>query len=684
MSVENASPKPSAVRTGLSTGQRFAIMIGAFVAGLAVFAALALQASSRVAVNGPIYQRIAANKDMVADILPPDAFAIEAYLTALQLPDASDRPALAGHLDELGKKFEASHQGWAKRLPPGPIADAAAEAHRTGSAFLDVLRREVLPPLLAGNDAAGRQALTKVGAVFKAHREAIDRLAELGDKATAADEAEAKASLSAFVWKVLLLAGLVALAVGLLAAAIARRLQRSLHALAAQAATISGGVMEGRLNVRGDAGQVDAEFRPIVEGMNETMEAFAKPLAMTVEYVTRTSKGDIPPKITDEYRGDFNQIKDAFNTCIDAVNALVADAGILAKAAVEGRLATRADAGRHQGDFRRIVEGVNAAIEALVGHLDAMPVPGMVVDRDLKVLFMNAAALHVAGKSKAEVLGQRCSDLFRTGDCTTERCACSRAMREDRVASSETVARPSSGEYEIAYSANPIRDGDKVIGAFEMISDQTAVKSALRATQKVSDFQGRCTSRVVTALEALSRGDLTADATIESGDQDTADAARSFGTIGAAISRSVEAVRALTADADRLAQAAVAGQLKTRADAGKHQGDFKKIVEGVNQTLDAVMAPIDESARVLELLAGRDLRARVHGKFQGDHARIKESVNGTAWPSTTRWPRWPTPSSRSPPPPPRSPPPPRPSPPAPPSRPPPWRRPPAPSTPSPA
>ena len=65
---------------------------------------------------------------------------------------------------------------------------------------------------------------------------------------------------------------------------------------------------------------------------------------VSAEYVDRISKGDIPPKITDEYKGDFNEIKKNLNACIDAVNALVADANNLEQAAVEGRLATRADA----------------------------------------------------------------------------------------------------------------------------------------------------------------------------------------------------------------------------------------------------------------------------------------------------------------------------------------------------
>ena len=45
-----------------------------------------------------------------------------------------------------------------------------------------------------------------------------------------------------------------------------------------------------------------------------------------------------------------------------------------------------------------------------------------------------------------------------------------------------------------------------------------------------------------------------------------------------------------------LSQAAVEGKLSTRADASKHEGDFRKIVEGVNDTLDAVIGPLNVAA----------------------------------------------------------------------------------------
>ena len=106
--------------------------------------------------------------------------------------------------------------------------------------------------------------------------------------------------------------------------------------------------VKGQLATRADAGKHGGDFRKIVEGVNATLDAVIGPLNVSADYVDKISKGNIPPRITDNYNGDFNTIKNNLNTCIDAVNALVADANMLAQAAVEGKLATRADAAKHR------------------------------------------------------------------------------------------------------------------------------------------------------------------------------------------------------------------------------------------------------------------------------------------------------------------------------------------------
>ncbi len=133
---------------------------------------------------------------------------------------------------------------------------------------------------------------------------------------------------------------------------------------------LSVAAVEGRLATRADASKHYGDYRKIVQGVNETLDAVIGPLNVAAKYVDQISKGDIPEKITDTYNGDFNTIKNNLNQCIDAVNNLVGDANLLSVAAVEGRLATRADASKHYGDYRKIVQGVNETLDAVIGPLN--------------------------------------------------------------------------------------------------------------------------------------------------------------------------------------------------------------------------------------------------------------------------------------------------------------------------
>ncbi len=149
-------------------------------------------------------------------------------------------------------------------------------------------------------------------------------------------------------------------------------LMTNLVALADDAEMLTKAAVEGRLETRADASKHQGEFRKIVQGVNDTLDAVIGPLNFSAGYVDRISKGDIPPKITDNYNGDFNTIKINLNRCIDAVGAMIADTAMLSKAAVEGRLETRADVAKHQGDYRKIVQGVNDTLDAVIGPLQLL------------------------------------------------------------------------------------------------------------------------------------------------------------------------------------------------------------------------------------------------------------------------------------------------------------------------
>lgn len=89
----------------------------------------------------------------------------------------------------------------------------------------------------------------------------------------------------------------------------------------------------------------------------------------------------------------------------------------------------------------------------------------------------------------------------------------------------------------------------------------------------------------------------------------------------------VDALGGLTHEVRGLIDAARRGDLTRRGDAARYRGAFHDLVVGINDTLDAVVAPVHEAAQVLDRVASRDLRVRMDGEYQGEHARIKDALN---------------------------------------------------------
>ena len=115
-------------------------------------------------------------------------------------------------------------------------------------------------------------------------------------------------------------------------------------------------------------------------------------------------------------------------------------------------------------------------------------------------------------------------------------------------------------------------------------------------------------------------GDLSSQIALREGDT---------GSLMLSMQRMSETIRALVAEANALSGAALQGKLASRADAAKHKGEFKAIIDGINATMDAVVAPINEVRQVMAAVEQSDLTRRVVGQYQGDFAGLQASVNST-------------------------------------------------------
>ena len=312
--------------------------------------------------------------------------------------------------------------------------------------------------------------------------------------------------------------------------------------------------------------------------------SIAKPLGLLAAAARNIAQGDVNQKI-DYHSGDeVGVLAESFRAVIDAVNALTQDAFMLSEAAVQGKLATRADAGKHQGDFRKIVQGVNDTLDAVIGPL-------------------HVAADYVDQISKGAI-PEKITETYN-GDFNAIKNnlnACIDGL--GGLLEANTVLQ------KMALNDYSLEVEGKYEGVFATVAD------AVNGVRQHIDH-------LIITIKNVSQGNL-----------DELDKYRKVGRrsegdeLVPALVDMMENIRALVDDVNLLTVAAVEGKMSTRADAAKHQGDYRHVVEGVNSTLDAILRPVNESIRILGQISGGNLRDKVMIDCKGDHEKMKNAVNG--------------------------------------------------------
>ena len=414
----------------------------------------------------------------------------------------------------------------------------------------------------------------------------------------------------------------------------------NIQALAEDAGVLAEAGIEGKLDVRADASKHGGDFRKIVDGVNDTLDAVIGPLNVAAEYVDRISKGDIPEKITDEYKGDFNEVKNNLNTMIDRVGAQIS-------------------------------------------NLTSIPTPIMTIDREFNVTYMNTVGARLVGLTPEQCEGKKCYDLFKTPHCQTSECRCTQAMQRDEIVTGETVADPNGLNMPIQYTGAPIKDRDgNMIGALEYVVDITKTKEAMDdASEKVEYLNNvptpvmvidkemnvqfmnpagaaavgrapeacvgqKCfslfntehcnTAECRTAKAMQENGTFTGDtvAKLPSGDLPIRYTGAPIKDAAGNVIGGLEYVTDISEEAQTVAEvgdlveAALAGNLDARGNPDNYSIiGFKNIVQGLNDTLDAVVGPINEVVRIVNAYSEGKLDARVEIDAQGEFKALGETLD---------------------------------------------------------
>ena len=360
----------------------------------------------------------------------------------------------------------------------------------------------------------------------------------------------------------------------------------AVNGLVADANLLSVAAVEGKLATRADATKHQGDFRKIVQGVNDCLDAVIGPLNVAAGYVDRISKGDIPPKITDKYNGDFNEIKNNLNQCVDAVNALVSDAAMLSVAAVEGKLATRADATKHQGDFRKIVQGVDDCLDAVIGPLN---VTADYVDKISKGVIPPIITDNYNGDFN--IIKNNLNNMVK--------------MMSDLLAQTDIIIK-GAADGELDKRAN----ADMFVGGWNQL-----VKGVNQAITNIVDPMN------VTAdyVDKVAKGIIPPTITTEYKGQ--------YNVIKGNLNNMVAMMTELLSETDALVKAAIGGQLSTRAEATKFVGGWFQLVDGVNKTLDSVIGPLNVAADYVARIGKGEVPPKITDKYNGDFNTLKDNIN---------------------------------------------------------
>jgi len=135
----------------------------------------------------------------------------------------------------------------------------------------------------------------------------------------------------------------------------------------------------------------------------------------------------------------------------------------------------------------------------------------------------------------------------------------------------------------------------------------------------MDQFSDDLQNQVVGTMKKIAVGDLTTNVPVKDSKDE----------IGPALVQMTAAINLMVHDVNALAKAIDEGKVNTRADATKHQGDYRKIVEGVNNVAINFYNPMKEAIRVAGEYAKQDFTARFDDKVkaEGDMVKFKDALN---------------------------------------------------------
>ena len=206
----------------LSVSSAIVLFAATAAIGLAALVFTSGYALQNLRVGGPLYDQLKLGNDLIADILPPPEYVIEAYLEAtLALREPETVAARTERLAQLRKDYDERREYW-RKSDVAPDLKMLLLEKSDAKTFWNVAQGELIPAIAAKNLSLAEASYKKLQSAYSEHRAVIDQIVKKATDDNTALEATAAAMNTNFgmmVWSVSAVVILV-LALGILGIAL--------------------------------------------------------------------------------------------------------------------------------------------------------------------------------------------------------------------------------------------------------------------------------------------------------------------------------------------------------------------------------------------------------------------------------------------------------------------------------
>lgn len=310
-------------------------------------------------------------KDVVADILPPPLYVIEAQLVAYDIASApvDQRPKLIEKIAQLKKDYNDRNKFWTESdLDAGVKQKLLGEQRRQADLFWAELDTNFLPAVAAQEQAALEASLKQMRQHYEAHRTGVEETVSVASQFAESSfkqlmDTSQTNSVIAIIASIVGCA-LVVLGMKSLASSLNRRIGGEPAEAVAVANRIARGDLSGTVLVRpGDSASMLAAMKQMQDSLSGLVDEIR-------QMVHSAEKGDLGKRIqVGDKQGFGQEIAVALNQLMVVTDTSLQDVSRVASALAAGDLSQKVDA-VYPGAFGQTASAVNATVSALIEVVD--------------------------------------------------------------------------------------------------------------------------------------------------------------------------------------------------------------------------------------------------------------------------------------------------------------------------